>query len=80
MSDSEASSAIQEEEVTDLGSAVRRVLKNAFAADGVTRGLHEGMCFSSFHSCNANFLTYVQGVIVQFSIFRWEYEMQFSIF
>ena len=43
MSDSETSSAIQEEEVTDLGSAVRRVLKNAFAADGVARGLHEGM-------------------------------------
>lgn len=41
MSDSDASSVVQEEEVTDLGSAVRRVLKNALAADGVARGLHE---------------------------------------
>jgi hypothetical protein len=43
MSESEASSAPQvEEDVTDLGSAVRRVLKNALAVDGVVRGLHEG--------------------------------------
>merc|ERR1719237_1442736 len=31
----------EEEEVTDLMSAVRRVLKNALVADGVIRGLHE---------------------------------------
>ena len=43
MSDSEASSIVQEEDVTDLGSAVRCVLKNALAADGVARGLHEGI-------------------------------------
>jgi len=31
----------QEEEITDLSSAIRRVLKNALAVDGVARGLHE---------------------------------------
>ena len=30
-----------EEEVTDLSSAVKRVCKNALAADGLVRGLHE---------------------------------------
>jgi len=39
---SEAASVGQvEEEVTDLGSAVRRVCKNALAVDGLSRGLHE---------------------------------------
>merc|ERR1711972_1203565 len=36
-----AASVVAEEEVTDLGSAVRRVCKNALAADGLVRGLHE---------------------------------------
>mmetsp|Transcript_54399 Transcript_54399/g.168789 ORF Transcript_54399/g.168789 Transcript_54399/m.168789 type:complete len:140 (-) Transcript_54399:119-538(-) len=31
----------QEEEVTDLMSAVKRVLKNALCVDGAIRGLHE---------------------------------------
>merc|ERR1712050_74350 len=31
----------EEEECTDLMSAVRRVLKNALVVDGVIRGLHE---------------------------------------
>merc|ERR1719281_1102684 len=30
-----------EEEVTDLMQAVKKVLKNALVADGLTRGLHE---------------------------------------
>ncbi|CAD7928038.1 unnamed protein product [Amoebophrya sp. A120] len=44
MSDVEsvAASVPVEEEVTDLGSAVRRVCKNALAVDGLARGLHEG--------------------------------------
>uniref|UniRef100_A0A7S4R7W1 40S ribosomal protein S12 n=1 Tax=Alexandrium monilatum TaxID=311494 RepID=A0A7S4R7W1_9DINO len=33
--------AEEEEEVTDLMSAVRRVLKNALVVDGAIRGLHE---------------------------------------
>jgi len=42
MSDSESNvSAVAEEEITDIGSAVRRVCKNAIAADGLIRGLHE---------------------------------------
>merc|ERR1711972_882334 len=36
-----AASVVAEEEVTDLGSAVRRVCKNALAVDGLVRGLHE---------------------------------------
>merc|ERR1711933_10179 len=31
----------EEEEVTDLMGAVRKVLKNALVVDGVIRGLHE---------------------------------------
>ena len=38
---SNAPSVAAEEEVTDLGSAVRRVCKNALAVDGLCRGLHE---------------------------------------
>ena len=42
MSDSEAGSVqVVEEEVTDLGSAVRRVCKGAIAVDGLVRGLHQ---------------------------------------
>merc|ERR1719158_2215316 len=45
MSDAEsvasAAPAAVQEEVTDLGSAVRRVLKSSTAADGMVRGLHE---------------------------------------
>lgn len=40
-SNSHVSDVVAEEEVTDLGSAIRRVLKNALAVDGVARGLHE---------------------------------------
>merc|ERR1719428_1422779 len=36
-----APAAEPEEEVTDLMSAVRKVLKNALVVDGVIRGLHE---------------------------------------
>merc|ERR1719343_859038 len=32
---------VEEEEVTDLMTAVRKVLKNALVVDGVIRGLHE---------------------------------------
>ena len=39
--DSNAPSVQAEEEVTDLPSAVRRVCKNALAADGLVRGIHE---------------------------------------
>jgi len=43
MSDSEHGSvaAVEQEEVTDLASAVRRVCKNSLAVDGLARGLHE---------------------------------------
>merc|ERR1719281_833153 len=42
MADSENGSVVpQEEEVTDLASAVRKVCKNALAVDGLVRGLHE---------------------------------------
>jgi len=41
-SDTESvASAVAEEEITDIGSAVRRVCKNAVAADGLVRVLHE---------------------------------------
>merc|ERR1712003_287791 len=33
--------AEEEEECTDLNSAIKRVLKNALVVDGVIRGLHE---------------------------------------
>merc|ERR1719382_826925 len=44
MSDSEAGSvaAVEQEEVTDLASAVKKVCKMALAVDGLARGLHEG--------------------------------------
>merc|ERR1712190_149519 len=32
---------VEEEEVTDINSAIRRVLKNAIVVDGCIRGLHE---------------------------------------
>ena len=42
-SDDEQEVAVQEveEEITDLNGAIRRVLKEALAVDGVCRGLHE---------------------------------------
>mmetsp|Transcript_20143 Transcript_20143/g.53474 ORF Transcript_20143/g.53474 Transcript_20143/m.53474 type:complete len:139 (-) Transcript_20143:56-472(-) len=36
-----AAAPVEEEEVTDLMTAVRKVLKNALVVDGVIRGLHE---------------------------------------
>uniref|UniRef100_A0A7S0B618 40S ribosomal protein S12 n=1 Tax=Pyrodinium bahamense TaxID=73915 RepID=A0A7S0B618_9DINO len=36
-----AAAPVEEEDVTDLNSAVKRVLKNALVVDGVVRGLHE---------------------------------------
>merc|ERR1712226_1760969 len=36
-----AAPAEEEEECTDLNSAIKRVLKNALVVDGVIRGLHE---------------------------------------
>merc|ERR1712060_571122 len=37
----EAAAPVEEEEVTDLMGAVKKVLKNALVVDGVIRGLHE---------------------------------------
>ena len=56
MSDSEAGSvaAVEVEEVTDLASAVRRVCKNALAADGLSRGLHE--CIKVIEAGRAQFV------------------------
>mmetsp|Transcript_90013 Transcript_90013/g.254957 ORF Transcript_90013/g.254957 Transcript_90013/m.254957 type:complete len:140 (-) Transcript_90013:69-488(-) len=36
-----AAAAVEEEDVTDLNGAVRRVLKHALFVDGAIRGLHE---------------------------------------
>jgi small subunit ribosomal protein S12e len=36
-----AAPAEEDEEVTDLNSAIKKVLKNALVVDGVIRGLHE---------------------------------------
>eukprot|EP00420_Gonyaulax_spinifera_P030568 CAMPEP_0197869326 /NCGR_PEP_ID=MMETSP1439-20131203/163_1 /TAXON_ID=66791 /ORGANISM="Gonyaulax spinifera, Strain CCMP409" /LENGTH=140 /DNA_ID=CAMNT_0043488119 /DNA_START=45 /DNA_END=467 /DNA_ORIENTATION=+ len=36
-----AAAPVEEEEVTDLMGAVKRVLKNALVVDGAIRGLHE---------------------------------------
>eukprot|EP00927_Polykrikos_kofoidii_P038171 TRINITY_DN3246_c0_g2_i1.p2 TRINITY_DN3246_c0_g2~~TRINITY_DN3246_c0_g2_i1.p2 ORF type:complete len:139 (-),score=26.21 TRINITY_DN3246_c0_g2_i1:300-716(-) len=39
--ETEVRAVVEEEEVTDLLSAVRNVLKHALVVDGVIRGLHE---------------------------------------
>merc|ERR1712194_214639 len=55
MAESDAGSVVAvEEEVTDLGSAVRRVCKNALAADGLARGLHE--CAKAIEAGKAQFV------------------------
>merc|ERR1712146_672498 len=41
LDETEAAPVVEEEEVNDLPTAIRKVLKNAMVADGVIRGLHE---------------------------------------